>query len=116
MTNAHAEIRTIDREELRQKLDRHDDIKLVNALHGQGFRHKRLPGSLHFDSPAALHAALGKNDEIVVYCSNVDCRASQVMYQDLVDNGYTNVRRYAGGIVDWEEAGLPLEGDWATAP
>jgi rhodanese-related sulfurtransferase len=113
MTNLHPDIRTIEREELRQKLARHDDFKLVNALNARGFRAKRIPGSLHFDDPASLHAALGKNDDIVVYCSNVDCRASQVMYQDLVEHGYTNVRRYAGGLVDWEDAGLPIEGNMA---
>lgn len=30
----------------------------------------------------------------------------------LVEHGYTNVRRYVGGLVDWEEAGLPIEGEW----
>jgi rhodanese-related sulfurtransferase len=25
--------------------------------------------------------------------------------------GYKNVRRYAGGLSDWEAAGLPLEGE-----
>jgi rhodanese-related sulfurtransferase len=28
--------------------------------------------------------------------------------------GYKNVRRYAGGIVDWEEAGYLLEGDFVS--
>jgi rhodanese-related sulfurtransferase len=55
-------------------------------------------------------AALGKNDEIVVYCTNPECLASVAAYRRLVDAGYTNVRRYAGGVVDWEDAGLPLEG------
>jgi rhodanese-related sulfurtransferase len=31
----------------------------------------------------------------------------------LREAGYQNVRRYSGGLSDWEEAGLPLEGDWA---
>jgi rhodanese-related sulfurtransferase len=29
----------------------------------------------------------------------------------LVGKGFENVRRYAGGLQDWEEAGFPLEGD-----
>jgi rhodanese-related sulfurtransferase len=28
-----------------------------------------------------------------------------------VHHGYTHVRRYAGGILDWEEAAYPLEGE-----
>ena len=27
-----------------------------------------------------------------------------------------HVRRYAGGLLDWEEAGLPLEGDFVSTP
>ena len=35
--------------------------------------------------------------------------------RDLVRRGYRNVRRYSGGLLDWEDAGLPLEGEYATA-
>jgi rhodanese-related sulfurtransferase len=28
--------------------------------------------------------------------------------------GYSKVRRYAGGIVDWEQAGYPMEGDFVS--
>jgi rhodanese-related sulfurtransferase len=28
--------------------------------------------------------------------------------------GYKNVRRYAGGIEDWKEAGYPLEGSFVS--
>ena len=31
-------------------------------------------------------------------------------YQILERNGYKKIRRYAGGLQDWEEAGYPLEG------
>jgi rhodanese-related sulfurtransferase len=46
----------------------------------------------------------------MVYCSNESCIASQVAYRILAGNGYKNIRRYAGGLVDWEEAGYPLAG------
>jgi rhodanese-related sulfurtransferase len=44
----------------------------------------------------------------------VDCHASIALYHALVDSGYENVRRYEGGLTDWEAAGLPLEGDWVA--
>jgi rhodanese-related sulfurtransferase len=28
--------------------------------------------------------------------------------------GYNKIRRYAGGIADWEQAGYPLEGDFVS--
>jgi rhodanese-related sulfurtransferase len=109
-------IRTISREELKSKLDRGEPIKLVMALNRWAFDAKHIPGSVHFDDPDELFANLGKDDEIVVYCSNVDCLSSVALYRALVERGYGNVRRYAGGLIDWEEAGLPLEGNLAGSP
>jgi rhodanese-related sulfurtransferase len=103
-------IATIRRDELKAKLDSGDPIKLVMALNRWAFNAKHIPGSLHFDDPDALYAALQTDDEIIVYCSNVDCLSSVALYRGLVARGYRNVRRYAGGLLDWEEAGLPLEG------
>jgi rhodanese-related sulfurtransferase len=41
------------------------------------------------------------------------CVASVAAYKVLTENGYGNVRRYAGGLEDWEAAGYPLEGELA---
>ena len=106
---------TISREELSGKLDRGEDVKLVMALSRWAYDAKHIPGSLHFDSPDDLYAAVRPNDEVVVYCSNVDCLASVALYRDLVRRGYRRVRRYAGGLMEWEEAGLPLEGSAVAA-
>ena len=103
-------VRTIDRDELRQKLAAKDPhFKLVMVLGEWEFRAKHIPGSLHFKDAAALLSGLAKDDEIVVYCTNPPCLASVAAYNRLLQEGYTNVRRYAGGIEDWENAGLPFE-------
>jgi rhodanese-related sulfurtransferase len=107
-------IETITREELRQKLDLGEPFKLIMALNGWAFEAKHIPGSLHFDTPEGLFAAVRSDDEVVVYCSNVDCLSSVALYRDLVRRGYRNVRRYAGGLLDWEDAGLPIEGEFAV--
>jgi rhodanese-related sulfurtransferase len=104
-------VETINRSELRSKLDTGDPIKLVMALNRWAFEAKHIPGSLHFDTPNELYSALQQDDEIIVYCSNVDCLASVALYWALIDRGYKSVRRYAGGLIDWEDAGLPLEGN-----
>jgi rhodanese-related sulfurtransferase len=108
-------IRTIGREELKAKLDGGADLKLVMALNRWAFDAKHIPGSLHFDTPDEAYAALQPDDEIVVYCSNVDCLSSVALYRDLLRRGYRNVRRYSGGLLDWEDAGLPLEGAFVGA-
>ena len=108
-------IRTIGREELKAKLVRGDDVKLIMALNRWAFEAKHIPGSRHFDRPDELYAAIQPDDEVVVYCSNVDCLSSVAVYRDLIRHGYANVRRYAGGLIDWEDAGLPLEGTYVHA-
>jgi rhodanese-related sulfurtransferase len=107
-------IETIGRDELKAKLDRGADLKLIMALNRWAFDAKHIPRSLHFDTPEALYAAVKPDDEVVVYCSHVDCLSSVALYRDLVARGYRNVRRYSGGLLDWEDAGLPLEGTFVT--
>ena len=101
----------IERDELKAKIDRGDDFCLVNALGGWAFRASRIPGSVHFDSPEEAMAALGVDDDIVVYCSDPACIASRFAAESLVANGYRHVRRYAGGLSDWAAAGYPLVGE-----
>ena len=101
----------ISREELRRKLERGDEFELVMTLPWLAYRAKHIPGSLHFETVEEAVAALDREDEIVVYCADVHCVASIYAYQFLEREGFTRVRRYAGGVADWEEAGYPLEGD-----
>jgi 3-mercaptopyruvate sulfurtransferase SseA len=105
-------MRTIGHEELKQKLDRQDHFRLVMALGEWAYQAKHIPGSLHFATMRdALHA-LGKEDEIVVYCSDASCIASAALGQLLERNGYPHVLHFAGGLQEWEQAGYPLEGEW----
>jgi rhodanese-related sulfurtransferase len=109
------EIKTIDREELKAKLDRGDDFKLVMAMHEWGFRAAHIPGSLHYNTVDEAKQGLDLDDEIIVYCSDPACVASQFAYRWLIEAGYRNVRRYAGGLSDWAAAGYELESDPAAA-
>lgn len=108
------QVRVITRDELKERLGSGEPIRLVMALNEWAFRAKHIPGSEHFDTAGETFASLGRDDEIVVYCTSPECHASIALYWALVDAGYTDVSRYAGGLTDWESAGLPLEGDWAT--
>jgi rhodanese-related sulfurtransferase len=101
----------ISREELHRKLERGDEFKLVMTLPGFAYNSKHILGSLHFETVEEALAALDPDDEIVVYCADVHCVASIYAYRLLEREGFTRLRRYAGGVADWEEAGYPLERD-----
>jgi rhodanese-related sulfurtransferase len=105
----------ISKEELKAKIDRGDDFRLVFVLGDWHYRAKHIPGSIHIDTPEQGIDNLNKADEIVVYCSNPTCVASVYAYNLLESNGYENIQRYAGGIEDWDEAGYPMEGEMVGA-
>jgi rhodanese-related sulfurtransferase len=107
-------VRTVERDELVEMMQRGDRFRLVMALNQWAFDAKHIPGSEHFNTPEEMFSSLGKDEEIVVYCTSVECHSSIALYQALVERGYQKVRRYSGGLTDWEHAGLPLEGTWVT--
>jgi len=109
------DIETISRDELKAKLDRGDDFKLVMTLHEWAYNEAHIPGSISVTSPVLAAQRLDPEDEIVVYCSDTACVASQLAYRALLEAGYRNVRRYAGGLSDWRAAGHTLDSNTATA-
>ena len=101
----------ISREELKAKLDRGDNFKLVMTLNEWAFNAKHIPGSISISRMEDAARLLDPEEEIVVYCSDPACIASQAAYQYLVKRGFKNVRRYSGGLAEWDAAGYPLEGE-----
>jgi rhodanese-related sulfurtransferase len=99
----------ITREELRERLERGDELQLVMALPEHAFRAKRIPGSRSFTTIGDALDALDPGDEIVLYCATVYCPASIWTYRLLEREGYRRVYRYAGGLDDWEAAEYPVE-------
>jgi rhodanese-related sulfurtransferase len=104
----------ISREELKEKLDRGDKFKLVNALGEWAFNAKHIPSSINISNIQDAKKILNVDDDIVIYCSNPVCIASIVGYQLLTCMGYSKIRRYSGGIAEWEESGYPLEGNFVS--
>lgn len=104
-------MKLITAEALKAKLDHGDDFKLVMTLGDWAFQLKHIPGSINGHSADQVKTLLSPKDEIIVYCSNVDCIASVAAYRILKGNGYENVTRFAGGLMEWEALGYPLEGD-----
>jgi rhodanese-related sulfurtransferase len=104
----------IDREDLREKLERGDDFVLVDALSPMSFAASHLPGAINLTpgwvDDRARRRIPDLDTEIVVYCLGADCDSSVKVANRLIELGYRNIRHYAEGMNDWMEAGLPLEG------
>jgi rhodanese-related sulfurtransferase len=103
----------LTRQELQSKIAGGQPFKLLMAVSDFGFRVKHIPGSLRVTSDPSTFSSLPKDADIVVYCSDVDCRFSRRVLERMQAHGYVHLSHYAGGLTDWEAAGLPIEGDWA---
>lgn len=100
----------ITRQQLQKELADGRDLKLVMSLGSATFQHHHIPGTLHFDDPAAAFDALAVDDDIVVYDTGLSDPTSIQLCEQLTTRGYRHVRQYAGGIADWTATGLPVEG------
>ncbi len=67
-------LKTISRDELKQKIDRKDDFLLVETLPAATYHHAHLPGAINLppDQVTQLAPTLlpNKAADIVVYCAN----------------------------------------------
>jgi rhodanese-related sulfurtransferase len=103
----------MSREELELKIGR-PGVVLVEALPANYFQRGHLPGAINIPldgyGPAATAQALpDKAAEIVVYCSGPSCSNSHAASARLESLGYSNVRVFAGGKLEWTDAGNDLE-------
>jgi rhodanese-related sulfurtransferase len=116
--------------EVNELLDGDEDILLVDAMPpAASYNQAHIPGAVNFEFPKEVMATwdettmgdrtkedyqklLGEDLDrpIVVYCGFVKCTRSHNGAVFAKELGYTNVRRYAGGIYAWRGAGHPLEG------
>lgn len=105
-------MKTINADEVQNKLTANEDVILVNALGADSFRAKHIPGSVNI--PAGKVEALAeqilpdKNQEIIVYCSSPSCTASPTAAQKLIDLGYSNIVDFEGGLTGWLKKGYSL--------
>ena len=91
--------------------DRASDVVLLDVRTPEEFNEVRVPGSINVDFYAADFASqldnLAKDVPYVVYCRSGN-RSGQTM--DIMrDLGFSEVWDVDGGIISWNEAGLPLE-------
>ena len=114
LSRVSATLLEIEREALRGKLERGDELVLVDALGPISYGAAHLPGAVNIPPQSVDDLARRRipslDTPVVVYCANPSCTSSVDVAIRLVELGYRNVSHYAGGKEDWRAAGLPLEG------
>lgn len=104
-------MRTISKEELSKKLGS-PGLVVVNVLAAPAYEKIRIKGSISIprsELEEGRWKELDRSKEIVTHCSSYECGASRMAAEFLEKKGY-NATAYEGGIKEWAEAGLPMEG------
>ena len=106
-------VKEITREELAAKLDRSEEVVMVETLGPKYYEEAHLLGAInipHTEVDALAPEMLpDKSAQVVVYCSNRACQNSPQAARRLDALGYESVYDYEAGKQDWIEAGLPTE-------
>lgn len=106
-------VKSIERNELKRKIDRGEAFALLETLSPEQFRNAHLPGALNAPPERIKELAPvlipNKQTEVVTYCAGPTCHASSDAARELSALGYAHVRHYAGGKQDWTSAGMPVD-------
>jgi rhodanese-related sulfurtransferase len=111
----------ITKESVLEKM-REKDVVVLDVLPKTDYELLRIKGShslpiVHTrpeDFALAAEQAYGRDKFFITYCSGFPCRHFQEAAEALVKRGL-KAEGYAGGIQEWAESGLPVEGTQAKA-
>jgi len=90
---------------------------LVDARAHWQYQEGHIPGAVSlpvYDLDAYLFPFLENHlpdTPLVVYCSNLDCRDSHLLAEELAAAGYSDIRLFAGGMKAWQEEGYTVAAD-----
>lgn len=113
--SSSCETKTVTRQELQSKL-KEGKAQVVNVLEPKWYNLGSIKGSVKIPVSELDKRAkeLDKNREVITYCAGPQCSASVEGAKKLEALGF-NVRAYEGGVKEWKEAGLPIEGGEAKS-
>lgn len=102
----------ITAEQLKNKLDMNPDMILINVLNEETYIDCHITGSINIPLKRLVEsvASWEKDKEVVVYCAEVSCDASDKAYQIMVDMGFIHAYCYQGGMKEWFKKGFDTTG------
>jgi len=101
----------IHAEELKKKMERGEDIQVIDVLSEKSYKNKHLPGAINipYRDIAKRKDEIDADKEIIVYCNDMECDASPIAAKKLVKLGFEDVTDFEGGLLEWGKAGYDFE-------
>ena len=111
VNDAKSRIRETNVNEVKQRLDRGERIRLIDVREESEFARGHLPGAVHLGKGIIERDVEEKfpdpQTELVLYCGGGF--RSALAADNLRKMGYANVKSMDGGWRGWTEAGLAVE-------
>ena len=87
-------------------------LVIINVLDPDYYQDCHITGSINipFEQFEDAIRSMNKQDNYVTYCSNYTCTAAPFAAGMMQDQGFEHVSVLPGGIVDWYQKGLPVQG------
>lgn len=86
---------------------------LIETLPPYEYRRGHLPGAINIPSnqigELSASALPDKSAEVVLYCRDLNCHASEIAARELERLGYSHISVYREGKEGWLKAGMQLE-------
>ena len=106
------QFKTITKEQLKDMIG-NQDVLVINVLEEDAYRKSHIKSSISIPLAKLTCGEYGKLDskkKLVTYCASYQCSASRQAAEFLMENGFDSYA-YEGGMKEWTESGLPLEGE-----
>jgi rhodanese-related sulfurtransferase len=87
----------------------------VDARESGPYGNAHVPGAINIPPGAFMDeiknrlSGVGKDDTVVVYCSSSTCPMAEQLAQSMQLMGYSGVRVFEPGFLEWRLAGAPVE-------
>ncbi len=94
--------------EVKKRLQHIPGLQLVMTLSPAAFAKCHIPGSINIWTVQDAKTRFSLDTPIILYCSDTTCMASYQAYVEMEEAGFTQLWRFAGGLVAWADAGFSL--------
>ena len=96
---------------IKEIFESEEEVTILDVLSRESYLKEHLPTAINIplaELPQRI-SELNKQKPIIVYCGSLSCMASTRAAELLEKEGYT-VWEYDGGLEDWIEHRLPVDG------
>lgn len=105
--------KTITAQELKMKIENHEDFILVDVLTSKDYQKLHISGALNIpleELETKANQWLNRNIDVIVYSAGPHCKGAELAQQKLSHMGF-RTSMLEGGLETWEDLQYSIEGD-----